>query len=135
MITAACVTFCRWRSSAFDTTDAYLQNVQRIPSDESAAIQPAGHPNTVVRWSHHHRPAIYFEYAYTVHGREYVEYWFGEDEDTEPLPGTVKMHYHRKKPSIAYREGASRQGVVSAWLLLVFGLLLLVISLLSLLGF
>ena len=135
IIAAACAAFYRWRSSAFDTTDAFLRNVQRIPEDEPAVIQPTGQPNVEVHWGRRHRSALYFEYVYTVDGRENSEYWFGEDdEDSEPLPCTVKMHYHRKRPSRAYREGAVRDGVAAAWVGLFFGLVLLALSLLCLPG-
>ena len=136
IIAAACAAFYRWRSSAFDTTDAHLQNVQRIPEDEPAAIRPTGQPNVEVRWGRRHLPALYFEYVYTVNGQEYSDYWFGEDdEDSESLPCTAKMHYRRNRPSLAYREGAVRDSVATAWVGLIFGLVLLALSLLCLLGY
>ena len=134
LLAAAWATFYRWRPSAFDTTDAFLQNVQHIPADEPASITPTCHPNDEVLCGRRHPPYVYFEYVYTVDGRKYCDYWFGED-DPEPLPVTVKMHYHRNKPSIAYRDGATKIGLVYAWILLIFGLFFLVLFLLLLTGY
>ncbi len=134
LLAAACAAFYRWRPSAFDTTDAFLQNVQHIPADEPASITPTGKPNVEIRWGNKHPAAIYFEYAYYVRGREYIYDWSCEEDDPEPLPVTVKMHYHRNKPSIAYRDGETKSGLVFAWILLAFGLFFLVLFLLMLMG-
>ena len=134
LLVAARVTFCRWRPYAFDTTDAFLQNVQHIPADEPASITPTGKPNVEIRWGNKHPATIYFEYAYYVGGREYIYDWSCEEDDPEPLPVTIKMHYHRNKPSIAYRDGATKSGFVYAWILLAFGLLFLFFFLLELMG-
>ena len=135
LLVAARSVFCRWRPSAFDTTDAYLQNVHHIPADEPASITPTGKPDVEIRWGDKHPAAIYFEYAYYVHGREYVYDWSCAEDDPEPLPVTVKMHYHRNKPSIAYRDGETKSGLVFAWILLAFGLFFLVLFLLLLMGY
>lgn len=77
--------------------------------------------------------AVYFEYCYKVEGVPYCKSYFYEDDkkDKSKLPTAIKMYYNKKKPTMVFREGETRDGVILSVVLLILGVPLLVASIVS----
>ncbi len=132
LIVVAAITFFRWRPSAFDTVTGYLKTVRHIPKGEAVDIYLAN--GARVKGRKHHKPLIYFKYAYHVNSVEYcIEHVCDDDAPSTPMPTKVKIHYHRNYPDRAYREGAVKTGYAGGIMLLILAVLLLIPSSLVLL--
>ena len=129
----AFVLFYCWRTSAFDTTTSYLQNVQRVHSDETGTIYMYDSTKRVYS-KVPHRPALYYEYSYKVNGKEYIDHFYYDGDDyNEPLESIVKMYYDPNHPQRCYREGTLKKGILLGIFSLIFGLILFVPSLMCIL--
>lgn len=132
LIVYSCTRLYRWRKSAFSSTNAYLKNQRYYSIGEKACIQAPDEQGLEYRCSGKDLNAhVYYEYHYTVDGRHYCKSYFNEADD-DGLPSKIKMHYNKRKPQLAFRDGAVRENSVVSLLLITLGVILLFGSIASL---
>ena len=131
LLVSSFIRLFRWRRAAFSSTNAYLKNSRHIRPFEKVCIQAPDDPGVqYVCSGKSSKESVYFEYWYTVDGKQYCKsYFFGEDE-SEP-PYRIKMYYNTKNPKMAFREGEAREGVIISIATIILGALCLFASIAS----
>ena len=94
--------FYRHRHTEYKKTYGRLLRQIHIPDGEEADIQ-CPEPGEKVVSGKHHKPFVYFEYAYIVDGKEYYKDYHIEEEEMEEYPkSSGVVIYNSKNPKDAY---------------------------------